>query len=162
MSRSVIGMTVAHFGVGVFILGVTIISSFNIETDRRMQIGNPIEVAGYNFELHGIKNINGPNFEAIEGEIEIRKNGVFIGTVRPQKRTYMVQQNPMTEAGILKLWGHDLFVALGEPISSDSWSVRIQYKPLIRFIWLGCIIMGFGGLIAISDTRYRRRAKSKI
>ena len=127
-----------------------------------MQIGNPIEVAGYNFELHGIKNINGPNFEAIEGEIEIRKNGVFIGAVRPQKRTYMVQQNPMTEAGILKLWGHDLFVALGEPISSDSWSVRIQYKPLIRFIWLGCIIMGFGGLIAISDTRYRRSAKSKI
>ena len=162
MSRSVIGMTVAHFGVGVFILGVTIISSFNIETDRRMQIGNPIEVAGYNFELHGIKNVNGPNFEAIEGEIEIRKNGVFIGEVRPQKRTYMVQQNPMTEAGILKLWGHDLFVALGEPISHDSWSVRIQYKPLIRFIWLGCIIMGFGGLIAISDTRYRRRTKSKI
>ena len=101
--------------------------------------------------------MKGPNFSAIEAEVEIRKNGEYVATVRPQKRQYLVQQSWMTEAGIYATWNKDLFVALGDQLGNDVWSVRIQYKPMIRFIWLGCIVMALGGLIAVTDRRYRVR-----
>jgi cytochrome c-type biogenesis protein CcmF len=78
--------------------------------------------------------------------------------LRPQKRTYLVQQNPMTEAGIDTGWNRDLFVALGDPLGNDAWSVRLQYRPLIVFIWLGAFVMAVGGVIAASDRRYRVNA----
>lgn len=116
--------------------------------------GERVDVAGYSFELRELKNVQGPNFQALEGEIEIRKNGEFVGELRPQKRTYIVQQSPMTEAGILASLHRDLFVALGDPLGNGAWSVRLQYKPMIRLIWLGALIMALGGLIAASDRRY--------
>ncbi|MEX0977039.1 MAG: heme lyase CcmF/NrfE family subunit [Woeseia sp.] len=158
MTRAVTGMTVAHLGVGMFVLGVTITSAFSIETDMRMAPGEKVEVAGYQFELSGLRTVDGPNFRALEGAIEIRKDGEIVSTLYPQKRTYLVQQNPMTEAGIDAGWNRDLFVALGDPLGNDAWSVRLQYKPLIRFIWLGAFIMALGGMIAASDRRYRLTA----
>ncbi|MGB5345739.1 MAG: heme lyase CcmF/NrfE family subunit, partial [Woeseia sp.] len=155
LTRSMLGMSVAHFGVGVFVLGVTIVSAFTIEKDMTMTQGKSVEVAGYQFTLVGFADVAGPNYQALEAEIDIRRNGDFVTTLRPQKRTYRVQQNPMTEAGIDDAWYRDLFVALGDPLGRDAWSVRIQYKPLIRFIWLGAFIMALGGLIATSDRRYR-------
>jgi cytochrome c-type biogenesis protein CcmF len=139
----------------MFVIGVTIVSAFTIEADLRLRLGEQTTVAGYDFELRGLRNVQGPNYQAIEGEVEIRRNGEFVGELRPQKRTYLVQQSPMTEAGIDAKWNRDLFVALGDPLGNDAWSVRIQYKPLIRFIWLGAFIMAFGGIIAASDRRYR-------
>ena len=155
LTRGALGMSVAHFGVGVFVLGVTIVSAFTVEADRSLRIGDRETVGGYEFELRGLRNTEGPNYRAIEGEIDIFKEGDFIGQLRPQKRTYLVQQSPMTEAGIDAGWNRDLFVALGDPLGEGAWSVRIQYKPLIRFIWLGAFIMALGGLIAASDRRYR-------
>jgi cytochrome c-type biogenesis protein CcmF len=155
ISRAALGMCVAHFGVGMFVIGVTIVSAFTIEADLSLRQGEQTTVAGYDFELRGLRNVQGPNYQAIEGEVEIRRNGEFVGELRPQKRTYLVQQSPMTEAGIDAKWNRDLFVALGDPLGNDAWSVRIQYKPLIRFIWLGAFIMAFGGIIAASDRRYR-------
>ncbi|MBT6211159.1 MAG: c-type cytochrome biogenesis protein CcmF, partial [Woeseia sp.] len=108
-----------------------------------------------------LKNTIGPNYQALEGEVDIYKDGDFIGQLRPQKRTYLVQKSPMTEAGIDAGWNRDLFVALGDPLGNDAWSVRLQYKPLIRFIWLGAFIMALGGLIAASDRRYRLTAAQK-
>ena len=160
ITRGVLGMSVAHFGVGMFVFGVTIVSAYSVEADRSMTENQAVEVAGYEFELMELKNAVGPNYRAIEGHIDIRKNGNFIGQVRPQERTYLVQQNPMTEAGIFATWNRDLFVALGDSLGAGAWSVRIQYKPMIRFIWLGCLIMALGGGIAASDRRYRMRAKS--
>jgi len=160
MSRSVLGMSVAHFGVGLFVLGVTIVSAFNIESDQALSPGNAVDIAGYRFELRELRDVEGPNYSAIEGLIEIRRNGEFVGAVRPQKRQYLVQQNWMTEAGILTLWNQDLFVALGDQLGNDTWSVRIQYKPMIRFIWLGALVMALGGLIATTDRRYRVRARA--
>jgi len=157
MTRSALGMSVAHFGVGMFTLGVTFVSAFTIEADRSIRVGEAIEVAGYSFKLTDLNNVQGPNYRALEGEIEIRKDGEFVAELRPQKRTYLVQQSPMTEAGIDVGWNRDLFVALGDPLGNDAWSVRLQYKPLIRFIWLGALIMALGGLIAASDRRYRLR-----
>jgi cytochrome c-type biogenesis protein CcmF len=155
MTRAALGMAVAHFGVGLFVLGVAVVKAFNVEEDLRMMPGERVEVAGYSFELRDLRNVQGPNFRALEGEIEIRKNGEFVGELRPQKRTYLVQQNPMTEAGILASLNRDLFVALGDPLGNGAWSVRLQYKPMIRFIWLGALVMALGGLIAASDRRYQ-------
>jgi len=161
MTRGALGMSVAHFGVGLFVIGVTITSAFSIEADRSLRVGDSENVAGFDFELRGLRNVEGPNFRALEGEVDIYKNGVFVGQVRPQKRTYLVQQSPMTEAGIDAGWNRDLFVALGDPLGNDAWSVRMQYKPMIRFIWLGTFIMALGGIIAASDRRYRLTAEAK-
>ena len=161
MTRGALGMSVAHFGVGLFVIGVTITSAFSIEADRSLRVGDRETVAGYDFELRSLRNVEGPNFRALEGEIDIYKGGEFIGQLRPQKRTYIVQQSPMTEAGIDAGWNRDLFVALGDPLGDDAWSVRMQYKPMIRFIWLGAFVMALGGLIAASDRRYRLTATVK-
>ena len=158
MTRSMLGMSIAHFGVGMFTLGVTIVSGFTVETDQSIRVGESVEVAGYQFKLTDLQNVQGPNYQALEGEIEIRRDGEFVSELRPQKRTYLVQQSPMTEAGIDAGWNRDLFVALGDPLGNEAWSVRLQYKPLIRFIWLGAFIMALGGLVAASDRRYRLTA----
>ena len=161
ITRGALGMSVAHFGIGVFVIGVTIVSAFSVEADRSLRIGYREQVAGYEFELRGLRKTQGPNYEADEGEVDIFKDGDFVGQLRPQKRTYIVQQSPMTEAGIDAGWNRDLFVALGDPLGPDSWSLRLQYKPLIRLIWLGAFIMALGGAIAASDRRYRLEATAK-
>ena len=161
LTRSVLGMSVAHFGLGMFALGVTLVSAFDIESDQAMRTGGVVEIAGYSFELREVRDVQGPNYAAIEGTFEIRKDGEFVGEVRPQKRQYLVQKNWMTEAGILAGWNRDLFVAMGDQLGNETWSVRIQYKPMIRFIWYGALVMALGGLIAISDRRYRLKARAR-
>ncbi|MFL2554627.1 MAG: heme lyase CcmF/NrfE family subunit [Candidatus Rariloculaceae bacterium] len=151
------GMTLAHLGVGIFILGATITSSYTIETDRSARPGDRWELFGYEFVFRNVRNFDGVNYRATEGEFEIRRNGSLVTVMTPQKRTYLVQQNPMTEAAIDSGWTRHLFIALGDPLGDGAWSLRIQYKPLIRFVWLGPLIMAFGGLLAASDPRYRRR-----
>ncbi|MDH4313691.1 MAG: heme lyase CcmF/NrfE family subunit [Gammaproteobacteria bacterium] len=160
ITRAVLGMSVAHLGLGLFVLGVTIVSAYTVEEDRRLVPGDSIEVAGYQFELRGLRQVDGPNYRALEGEVDVHRNGEFVTQLRPQKRTYLVQQSPMTEAGIDAGWNRDLFVALGDPLGGDAWSVRIQYKPMIRFIWLGALVMALGGIIAASDRRYRLSVKA--
>ena len=155
ITRGALGMCVAHFGMGLFVIGVTVVSAFDVESDRALAPGETIEVAGYEFEMRELRNVQGPNFSAIEAEIQIRDNGEYVATVRPQKRQYLVQRSWMTEAGIHAGLDKDLFVALGDQLGNGGWSVCIQYKPLIRFIWLGCLFMALGGIIAISDRRYR-------
>jgi len=161
ITPAVLGMSVAHFGVGMFIIGVTVVSAFNVETDMTMRPGETLEVAGHQFELRELRDVQGPNYSAIEGVVEIRRDGNFITEIRPQKRQYLVQTNWMTEAGIHVDWNKDLFVALGDQLGNNTWSVRIQYKPMIRFIWAGALVMALGGLIAVSDRRYRVRATSE-
>ena len=160
ITRSALGMSVAHLGMGLFVIGVTIVSAFGVESDRALQPGESIEVAGFEFHMKSLGNAQGPNFSAIEAEIEIRDDGEYVATVRPQKRQYLVQKNWMTEAGIHAGMDKDLFVALGDQLGDGGWSVRVQYKPMIRFIWLGALIMALGGLITISDRRYRTASRS--
>ncbi len=160
ITRAALGMSVSHLGMGLFVIGVTIVSAFGVESDRALQPGESIEVAGFEFHMKSLGNVQGANFSAIEAEIEIRDDGEYVATVRPQKRQYLVQKNWMTEAGIHAGMDKDLFVALGDQLGNGGWSVRVQYKPLIRFIWLGALFMAFGGLIAISDRRYRAKARA--
>ena len=145
--------------MGLFVLGATLTSAFNIESDQALTPGNSIHVGAYEFEMRELRDVQGPNYSAIEALIDIRKGGEFVATVRPQKRQYLVQKNWMTEAGIHVDWNKDLFVALGDQLGNGAWSVRVQYKPMIRFIWFGAIIMALGGLIAVSDRRYRLMAR---
>ena len=159
--RSAWGMQLAHCGLGVTTLGIVVVSAWGIETDNKLAIGESLEVAGYEFQLDRIEDVAGPNYQAVQGVVEVSRDGRPITTLYPQKRIYEVQQSPMTEAGIEAGWRHDLFVALGEPLGDGFWSVRVQVKPLVRFIWLGALIMGLGGLLAISDRRYRLAARGR-
>ncbi len=153
ITRSALGMSIAHLGMGLFVIGVTIVSAFGVESDRAMRVGETLEVAGLNFELREIRQLEGPNYTAIEGVVEVRRDGGFVATIRPQKRQYRVQKSWMTEAGIHPSWNMDIFVALGDELGDGAWSVRIQYKPMIRFIWIGAFVMAFGGLVSVSDRR---------
>jgi cytochrome c-type biogenesis protein CcmF len=160
LTPAVLGMSVAHLGVGLFVIGVTTVQAFSIETDRALRPGESIEIGNYEYQMRELRDVKGPNYSAREAVVEIRRNGEFVAEVRPQKRQYLVQKSPMTEAGIDAGWNRDLFVALGDQIGPDTWSVRVQYKPMIRFIWLGCLVMALGGLIAVGDRRYRVGARA--
>ncbi len=159
-SRGVYGMTLAHIGVGVFIIGVTCTNTYSIEKDVRMAAGETFAVAGYEFRFNGVADGKGANYDTARGEFLVTRNRRPVVVLYPEKRTYRVQKNPMTEAAIDPGFTRDLYVALGEPLDgNDVWAVRIYYKPFIRWIWLGALVMALGGLLAATDRRYRRRVK---
>ena len=159
--RSFYGMSIAHIGVAVFIVGITLTSIYSEEKDVRMEPGERFVLGGYDFEFKGAISKSGPNYNAQKGLLFITKDNQLVATMYPEKRVYRVQKSPMTEAAIDAGLTRDLFVALGEPRGADgAWSLRLYVKPFIRWIWLGTIIMGFGGLLAATDRRYRMAKKS--
>jgi cytochrome c-type biogenesis protein CcmF len=161
LSAGVLGMSVAHFGLAMFILGATTVESYKVEKDLSLRPGQSAEVAGFTFTMNGLRNVAGPNYEAVESEVTITRNGKELSKLYPQKRVYRVQTNAMTEAGIDGGWNRDLFVAMGEDLRDGSWSLRLQYKPMVRFIWLGALIIAIGGFIAVCDRRYRQRVAAE-
>jgi len=157
LSAGIIGMSVAHFGLALFVLGVTTTESYRQETDLSLRPGQSAELAGFQFTMTRLGDVKGPNFDAIESEIRVTREGREVAVLHPQKRTYRVQKNPMTEAGIDSRWTRHLLVSMGAPLGDGAWSLRLQYKPMVQFIWLGAFTMAFGGLIAAFDRRYRSR-----
>jgi cytochrome c-type biogenesis protein CcmF len=157
LSRGVLGMTVAHIGVGLFAVGVTITQSYRVEKDFALQPGESVEMQGYTFRFDSLEHVTGPNWDAEQAHFTVTRDGRLIAKLNPQKRVYRVRTMPMTEAGIEVDWNRDLFVAMGEDLGANKWSMRLQYKPMVRFIWLGCFVMMVGGFIAITDRRYRTR-----
>jgi cytochrome c-type biogenesis protein CcmF len=157
LSAGVLGMSVAHFGLAMFVLGATTVESYKQETDLSLRPGQSTEVAGFTFTMNSLRDVEGPNYQAVESEVTLSRNGREITKLYPQKRVYRVQKNAMTEAGIDGGWNRDLFVAMGEPLGDGAWSLRLQYKPMVRFIWLGALVIAIGGLIAVFDRRYRQR-----
>ena len=157
------GMNIAHFGLGIFILGATYTSAYNIESDHAVSPGETWDVGGYSITFVGTQDVTGPNFDAVEGEFELRRNGTLIAEMRPQERIYRVQQSPMTEAAIDGRIHRDVFIALGQQLgrNPETWSVRVRVKPLIRLIWYGAFIMAIGGIIGASDRRYRQSARER-
>ena len=160
LPRAHAGMLVAHFGVAVFIAGVTMVKGYEIDTDVKLHIGEATEVAGYRFRLAAVQDVTGPNYVAARGTIEVTRAGEQYTTLYPEKRTYTVQNLPMTESAIDYGFFRHLYVALGEPLPDKAWLVRVHYKPLIAWIWYGCLLMAFGGMLAASDRRYRSAAKA--
>ena len=158
--RAVYGQMVAHLGVALFTLGVTMVTSFDVERDVKMGPDTSTELAGYTFRMLDVRDVQGPNFQAVEGLMEVSYGGKVIATLHPQKRVYRVQNNPMTESGVHSNLFRDLYVSMGEQLPTGEWVVRVQYKPFISWIWLGCLIMMLGGFMAMTDKRYRQRETS--
>ncbi len=153
--RAFVGMMLAHLGIAVFIFGVTMVKSFEVERDVVMNIGDTTEVGGYTFTFEGVRDKQGPNYEATQGRLSVTRGGREVTQMHPEKRVYRVQQNPMTEAAIHSRFTRDLYVSLGEPDKGQAWVVRVYYKPFVTWIWGGCVLMALGGLVAASDRRYR-------
>ncbi len=160
LSRSYNGMVLGHLGLALSIAGATMVSMHGIERDVRLSPGETAEIAGFEWHFVGLRERQGPNFIADQAQFDISRNGEHVTTVLPEKRHYMVRDTVMTNAGINPGFFRDLFVAMGEPVDGEmAWAVRIQYKPLIRWIWLGSIFMAVGGFLAVSDRRYRVRQR---
>jgi cytochrome c-type biogenesis protein CcmF len=161
--RSYYGMVLAHLGVAMFIVGATMVSNFGLEKDVRMSPGDVQEAAGYRFKFLGVDSHPGPNYTAARGHFQVFDGEKQIAELWPEKRRYFTSQKPMTEASIDWGFTRDLYVSLGEPVGGDDWALRIYYKPYVRWIWLGGVLMALGGILAISDRRYRtarRKAKA--
>jgi cytochrome c-type biogenesis protein CcmF len=150
------GMTLAHAGIAVFVIGITLTSVYSVEKDVRLAVNDTLDMQGYIFKFNGVKETEGENYVAQQGSVTVSYNGEQVAQLNPQKRVYKVQTMPMTEAGIDAGLTRDLFVAIGEPLGNDgAWSLRVYYKAFIRWIWLGGVFMAVGGLFAACDKRYR-------
>ncbi len=157
--RAIVGMMLAHLGVAVFIFGVTLVKTGEVEKDVRMANGDTTEVRGHVFTFRGVRQVQGPNYVAAQGLIEVTRasDGKRVATLRPEKRNYPVAQQTMTEADIDVGLTRDLYVSLGEPVENGrAWIVRVYVKPFVDWIWGGCLIMALGGVLAITDRRYRK------
>ncbi|UCV18820.1 heme lyase CcmF/NrfE family subunit [Ferribacterium limneticum] len=162
--RSFVGMCVAHFGIAVFVVGVTMVSSFQDEKDIKMAPGDTVDVAGYSFKFNGVREVQGPNYVAAQGDFDLTVDGKFRLKMKPEKRNYASSGMPMTEAAIDAGILRDVYVSLGEPIERDKpegeWAVRVYYKPFVDWIWGGCVLMALGGLLAMLDRRYRAKSRN--
>jgi len=160
------GMHLAHIGVAVFVVGVTMVSSFEEEKDIKMAPGEIVEVSGYSFTFNGVKAVPGPNYNAAQGDFDVASEGKFLRKLHPEKRSYFSSTMPMTEAAIDPGFLRDVYVSLGEPINPDQpegeWAVRVYYKPFVGWIWGGSVIMALGALLAMFDRRYRNRRKAGV
>ncbi len=154
------GMLLAHFGVAVFVLGVTAVGSFQSESDVRMEPGDTAAVGGYSFRLDSVEPVRGPNYAALRATISVSQDGHDVATLTPERRVYSVSRTSMTEVAIDRGVGRDLYVALGEPVSATAWSVRLHHKPFVNWIWGGCVLMALGGVLAVLDRRYRARREA--
>jgi cytochrome c-type biogenesis protein CcmF len=161
--RAQYGMLLAHLGVAVFCFGVAMVKTHEVERDVKMEVGDSTTVRGNTFTFRGAREIQGPNYVAMQGQIDVTVDGRKVNELRPEKRIYRVQQNPMTEAAIDTGFTRDLYVALGESVDGGSaWIVRVYVKPFIDWIWGGAFMMALGGLLAATDRRYRARKRSEV
>jgi cytochrome c-type biogenesis protein CcmF len=152
------GMQCAHIGLAVVVAGITGVKSYEVERDVRMGVGDTVQIENYSFELMGVSEVNGPNYKALRGEVVVNKDEKLLEVLYPEKRRYFSSNMPMTEAAIDSGFFRDLYVSLGEPIEGErpQWSVRVYYKPFVSWLWYGSILMVLGGLLAVSDRRYRK------
>ncbi|WP_370304990.1 heme lyase CcmF/NrfE family subunit [Sinimarinibacterium flocculans] len=155
MPRGIWGMTLAHFGIGLWVLGVTFVSLYSIERDVRLGPGQSTDLADYRFELLRVEPFSGPNYDADRAVVEITRDGRHIAELYPEKRLYRAQGSVMTDAAVEHSPLRDLYVALAEPLDNGEWAMRVYVKPMMRLVWLGGVLMALGGVLAASDRRYR-------
>ncbi len=156
------GMVIAHLGVAVFIVGVTMVKGFEVERDVRLLAGEATTLAGHTFRFDGVTEVTGPNYLATRGAFAVRHGTDIVATMHPEKRRYAASGIATTEAAIVTGLRGDLFVALGEPLADGAWSVRIFYKPFVVWIWLGGLLMALGGVVAATDRRYRAAPRQAV
>ncbi len=155
-SASQLGMMLGHAGIAVAILGVVVTITYSEGRDVRMNPGDSLDLAGYEFTFEGVQKVRGPNYLADQAEFNVTKGGEYVATLRPEKRFYSVAQNVMTEADMDPGLLRDVYVALGEKVGDSAWAVRVHVKPFVRWIWLGGLLIALGGFVTLLDKRYRR------
>ena len=161
LTPSYLGMLMAHFGFALTLIGATFVTQFSAERDLRMEVGDAVTLNGYAFVLDELTIVEGPNYAADRGIFSVSVDGQLFTTLMPEKRRYVASGQIMTEAAIDAGAMRDLYIALGEPLGDGAWSVRVQHKPLVRWIWFGALMIGIGGLTTSFDRRYRRVRRSQ-
>jgi len=159
LTPSIWGMHLAHVGVAAFVIGVTVVKSYEVDYDGRVELGKSIQVAGYDIRFDGLSDVKGPNYDAVRGRFVVTRNGSPVATLSPEKRVYRANGQPMTEAAIDRSLLRDVYLSMGEPLSRNAWAIRAHVKPMVNWIWLGVVMMAAGGFLAASDRRYRRSAR---
>ncbi|CAH0352955.1 heme lyase CcmF/NrfE family subunit [Aquabacterium sp. CECT 9606] len=159
--RSYWGMIVAHAGIGVFVVGVTLVKGLETSQDASLRPGDSVNAGAYTLVFTGLKQIDGPNYIAARGTFEVSQHGQIVAAMHPEKRIYTAQQMPMTEAAIDRSLTRDLYVSIGDSTKGGAWQVRVQHKPFVSGIWAGALIMALGGFLAASDKRYRLASRQK-
>jgi cytochrome c-type biogenesis protein CcmF len=154
--RGYYGMLAAHCGLAVFVAGVTLVKGYEVERDLTMRVGDTAALGEYRFRFIGASTLVGPNYTGSRGAVEILRGAEVIDTLYPEKRLFNVQRTVTTEAAIRSRPLGDLYVSLGERLPDGAWSMRLYAKPFVGWIWGGCLLMAFGGLVALSDRRYRQ------
>jgi cytochrome c-type biogenesis protein CcmF len=151
------GMVVAHAGIGIFVIGVTLVKGTETADDVSLRPGGSARAGEYTFTFVGLEKIRASNYVGARATFAVTRGGVPVATLHPEKRFYTVQQMPTTEAAIDRGFARDLYVSLGEATRDGAWVVRIQHKPFMGWIWAGCLVIAAGGLLAAVDRRYRTR-----
>ncbi|MFD1090633.1 heme lyase CcmF/NrfE family subunit [Providencia vermicola] len=151
------GMVCAHLGLAVTIVGIAFSQNYSIERDVKMKPGDNIAIHGYTFTFNGVREADGPNYQGVIGSISVTKNDKVVSILMPEKRFYSVSRAVMTEAAIDGGITRDLYAALGEEVDKNTWTMRLYYKPFVRWIWSGGVLMAIGALFCLFDPRYRRR-----
>ncbi len=157
LPRAIIGMTIAHMGLGVCVIAISTVESYTIERDVALGAGETVALGRYAYRFDSLQPVEGPNYDGVRAQVTVLRDGKPLAVLHPEKRNYWVQRSTMTEAGIHSRWNMDLFAALGEDLGAGRWSVRAQLRPLIDYVWLAAGLMALGGAIAASDRRYRSR-----
>jgi cytochrome c-type biogenesis protein CcmF len=158
-SANFYGMNLAHLGVAIAVIGITMVTAYETERNVRMEVGDTVTMKGYTYLFKGAQAYDGPNYKAARGTLEVSRNGKPVNTLYPEKRTYVASGMPFTESAIDYGFTRDLYTAMGEPLDGGAWSVRLFYKPFIVWIWIGSVLMALGGFVAITDRRYRSSRK---
>jgi len=154
------GMQLGHMGMAVTIIGVCLTTQYNVEKDLRINVGETVEASGYTFTFHGTRHVDGPNYQSEVGDFSVTSDSHSF-ELYPEKRQFLASGQMMTEAAIDGGLWRDVYIAMGEPLGNDAWAVRVHYKPFVRWIWLGSILIALGAVVAVFDKRYRLKKNAK-
>jgi cytochrome c-type biogenesis protein CcmF len=150
-------MTIAHIGLGVGVLAVSLVESYTVERDVAIAPGETLSLGRFAYRFDDLQSIEGPNYDAVRARITVLKDGEQVAVLTPEQRNYWVQRQTLTETGIVSRWNMDLFVALRADVGAGRWSMRAQLRPFIDYVWYAAGLMALGGLLAATDRRYRTR-----
>ena len=156
-----LGMTLAHFGIAVFLVGALLVEALNVQRELALKAGQTVEVGRYGFRFEGVDEVRGPNYLSDRGHVQVLRNDRPLTLLHPEKRAYASGGQVMTEAGIRQGLFGDVYVALGDRLGDDAWAVRVHIKPFVRWIWLGAALMALGGFVTAADKRFRRISEAK-
>ncbi|HEY5970923.1 MAG TPA: heme lyase CcmF/NrfE family subunit [Pseudoxanthomonas sp.] len=156
-TAEMLGMTLAHTGVAVFLVGALLVEALNVQRELAMTPGQSVEIGRYAFRYEGVDELRGPNYIAERGHVQVLRNDQPLILLNPEKRAYASGGQVMTEAGIRPGLFGDIYVALGESLGGEARAVRIHIKPFVRWIWFGAALMALGGFVTATDRRFRRK-----